>query len=163
MAVNQVDALDNYVKYFQQSPTEVEALFRDLLIGVTHFFRDPAAFQALEEQIIPHLFAGKRADAVIRVWSTGCSTGEEAYSLAILLQERMEALKQSYTVQVFATDIDSRAIATARAGIFPNSIAADIRPERLARFFTAEPGGSGYRIHKGIRDMLVFSGHDLVH
>ncbi len=162
MAVNQIDALDNYVKYLQQTPAEVEALFRDLLIGVTNFFRDPAAFQALEDQIIPQLFAGKRADAVIRVWSTGCSTGEEAYSLAILLQERMEVLKQSYTVQVFATDIDSRAIATARAGLYPASIAADLTPERLARFFTAEPGGGGYRIHKGIRDMLVFSEQDLI-
>jgi two-component system CheB/CheR fusion protein len=140
----------------------VDALFRDLLIGVTSFFRDPEAFAALEEQIIPRLFADKPAGGVIRVWSTGCSTGEEAYSLAILLQEHMESLRQRYTLQVFATDIDSRAIATARAGIFPAGIAADVSSERLARFFTAEPDGSAYRIHKGIRDLLVFSEHDLL-
>ena len=161
MAVHQIEAMDGYVKYLQQTPAEGEALFRDLLIGVTSFFRDPEAFQVLEEQIIPKLFADKPSGAVIRVWSTGCSSGEEAYSIAILLQEHMEALKQSYTVQVFATDIDNRAIATARAGLYPASITADISPERLARFFVAEPGG-GYRIHKAIRDMLVFSEQDVI-
>ncbi len=127
MAVHQIETIDNYVKYLQQTPPEVEALFRDLLIGVTNFFRDPEAFQVLEDQVIPKLFAGRSAGAAVRVWSTGCSTGEEAYSLAILLVERMEALKQSYTVQVFATDIDSRAIAAARVGLFPASIAATSR------------------------------------
>jgi len=162
MAVHQIDAIDGYVKYLQQSPAEVEALFRDMLIGVTNFFRDPMAFQALEEEVIPKLFEGKPAGAEVRVWSPGCSTGEEAYSIAILLHERMEARKQSTTVQVFATDIDSQAIATARAGLYPASIAADLSPERLARFFTAEPGGSAYRIHKGIRDMMVFSEQDVI-
>ncbi len=166
MAVHQIASIDGYVKYLQQMPVEVDALFHDLLIGVTSFFRDPEAFQALEAQVIPRLFAGKPAGGVIRVWTPGCSTGEEAYSLAILLAERQEALKQSFQVQVFATDIDSQAIATARAGLYPASIAADIAPERLARFFAAEPGGadaspSGYRIHKGIRDLLVFSEQDV--
>lgn len=162
MAVHQIEMIDGYVKYLQQTPAEVEALFRDLLIGVTNFFRDPEAFKVLEEQIIPRLFEGKPSGAVLRIWSTGCSTGEEAYSIAILLQERMEALKQSYALQVFATDIDSRAIAAARAGIYPASIATDITPERLARFFSAEPDGSSYRIHKSIRDMLVFSEQDVI-
>lgn len=162
MAVHQIEALNEYVKYLQQNPVEVEALFRDLLIGVTSFFRDPEAFKALEEQVIPKLFAGKPTGSSVRVWSTGCSTGEEAYSLAILLQEHMESLKQSFTVQLFATDIDSMAIATARAGLYPASIAADISPERLGRYFLAESDGSMYRIHKSIRDMLVFSEHDLV-
>lgn len=132
------------------------------MIGVTSFFRDPEAFRALETQVLRNLFAGKHANGVVRVWSPGCSTGEEAYSLAILLVERMEALKQSYTVQIFATDIDSQAIAAARIGLYPASIAADLSPERLARFFTAEPGGSAYRIHKGLRDMLVFSEQDVI-
>ncbi|MBX9753634.1 MAG: PAS domain-containing protein [Pseudomonadaceae bacterium] len=162
MAVHQVDTIDNYVKYLQQAPGEVEALFRDLLIGVTNFFRDPEVFQHLESEIIPSLFANKTADSSIRVWSTGCSTGEEAYSLAILLQEYREAFKPSYSVQVFATDIDSRAIATARSGVYPASIAADISVERLQRFFTLEPDGSSYRIHKNIRDMLIFSEQDLI-
>jgi two-component system CheB/CheR fusion protein len=161
MAVNQIETMDEYVKYLQQTVAEVEALFRDLLIGVTSFFRDPAAFKELEEKAIPKLFANKSAGAVIRVWSPGCSTGEEAYSLAILLQERMEGLKQNYKVQIFATDMDRLAIAKARAGFYPGGIAADISPERLARFFTAEPDGSAYRIHKGLRDMLVFSEHDV--
>ena len=162
MAVQQISAIEDYVKFLQETPPEVEALFRDLLIGVTNFFRDPEAFSVLETRVIPKLFVDKRGDAVIRVWSTGCSTGEEAYSLAILLQERMEVLRQSFPVQIFATDIDSQAIAVARAGIYPASIAADISPERLARFFVAEPGGQSYRIHKGLRDMLVFSEQDLI-
>jgi two-component system CheB/CheR fusion protein len=162
MAVHQIETTDNYVKYLQQAPAEIDALFRDLLIGVTHFFRDPSAFQALEESIIPQLFSGKPAGSVIRVWSPGCSCGEEAYSIAILLHEHMEALKQSYTLQVFATDIDSRAIAVARAGIYPKCIAANLTPERLARFFTIESDGHSYRIHKAIRDILVFSEHDVI-
>ena len=162
MAVHQIEAIDGYVKFLQQTSAEVEALFRDLLIGVTNFFRDPEAFQVLEDQVIPKLFAGKPAGAVIRVWTAGCSTGEEAYSIAILLVERIEVLKQNYTVQIFATDIDSQAIATARAGLYPASIAADISPERLARFFTAEAGGNAYRIHKNIRDLLVFSEQDVI-
>ncbi len=162
MAVHQIGPIASYLKYLQQTPAEVEALFRDLLIGVTNFFRDPEAFRVLEDDIIPKLFADKPAGSAVRVWATGCSTGEEAYSLAILLQERMEAMRQSHAVQVFATDIDSRAIAVARAGLYPASIAADISPERLARFFTAVPDGSAYRINKGLRDMLVFSEQDLI-
>jgi two-component system CheB/CheR fusion protein len=162
MAVHQVDTIETYVKYLQQTPAEIEALFRDLLIGVTNFFRDPEAFAMLEADVIPKLFAGKAPGSDVRVWCTGCSTGEEAYSLAMLLVEGMEALKQSFTLQVFATDIDSRAIAAARIGLFTASIAADISPERLARFFTLEPGGQNYSIHKGIRDLLVFSEQDVI-
>jgi len=162
MAVHQIESIDGYVKFIQQTPEEVDALFRDMLIGVTGFFRDPEAFNALEEQVIPKLFAAKRADGEIRIWAPGCSTGDEAYSLAILLAERQEALKQNFKVQVFATDIDSHAITTARAGIYPASIAADLTPERLARFFSSEPGDSAFRIHKSIRDMLVFSEQNVI-
>ncbi|WP_367847130.1 chemotaxis protein CheB [Rhodoferax sp. WC2427] len=162
MAVHQIDTLDSYVKYLQHVPVEVDALFHDLLIGVTNFFRDPEAFALLEEQVIPKVFDHKPAGSVVRAWSAGCSTGEEAYSLAILLQERLDVLKLNYKVQVFATDLDNRAIAAARAGLYPASIADDISPGRLARFFTAEPDGSAYRVHKSIRDMLVFSEHDLI-
>ena len=162
MVIHQIETIDGYVKYLQQTPAEVETLFRDLLIGVTNFFRDPEAFCALEQQAIPKIFAGKEAGATIRVWTPCCSTGEEAYSVAILLQEYMETLRQSYSVQVFATDIDSHAIATARAGIYPSSIASDISPGRLSRFFIPEPDGSAYRIHKGIRDMLIFSEQSVI-
>jgi two-component system, chemotaxis family, CheB/CheR fusion protein len=162
MAVQQIDGISGYVKFLQQTPAEIEALFRDLLIGVTHFFRDPEAFRVLEDKVIPALFAGRPAGATIRVWTPGCASGEEAYSIAILLVERMEALKTGYTVQLFATDIDAQAIANARAGLYPASIAADLSPERLARFFTPEADGSAYRIHKAIRDLLVFSDQDVI-
>ncbi|MDZ7762182.1 MAG: chemotaxis protein CheB [Desulfovermiculus sp.] len=162
MAVHQIENLDGYVKFIQQAPQEVDALFRDMLIGVTSFFRDPEAFKALQEQVIPRIFAARPADAAIRIWVPGCSTGEEAYSLAILLAEHQEALKESFKVLVFATDIDSHAIATARAGIYPASIASDLTPERLARFFSSEPGDSSFRIHKSIRDMLVFSEQNVI-
>jgi len=163
MAVHQIDAIERYLRYLQQTPAEVESLFGDMLIGVTQFFRDPEAFKALEGEAIPKMFAGRAAAGdVIRVWATGCSTGEEAYSIAMLLQEGMEAAKQSHTLQVFATDIDSRAIATARAALYPASIAADLSPERLVRFFVAQPGGSGYRVHKSLRDALVFSEQDVI-
>ncbi len=162
MAVHQILAIDDYVKYLQQTPPEVEALFRDLLIGVTSFFRDPESFEVLERLVIPKLFKGKPPGSTIRVWSSGCSTGEEAYSIAILLQEQLEKLKVNFAVQVFATDIDNRAIASARTGLFPASIAGDLSPERLARFFTAEPDGANYRVNKVIRDMLIFSEHNLI-
>lgn len=162
MAVHQIDTIGGYAKYLQQTPAEADLLFRDLLIGVTHFFRDPEAFTAFEEEVIPKLLAGKRADAAIRVWVPGCSTGEEAYSLAILLAERQESMKRTFAVQVFATDVDSQAIATARTGLYPASIAADVSPERLARYFSPEPDGGAYRIHKAIRDTLVFSEQDVI-
>ncbi|MEF2229699.1 MAG: chemotaxis protein CheB [Pseudodesulfovibrio sp.] len=162
MAVNQIDLLGEYVQYLLKNPEEVEALFRDLLIGVTNFFRDPEVFKALEEQVVPKLFAGKSRGSSIRIWSTGCSTGEEAYSLAILLQEYLDTTHQHFVVKVFATDIDSQAIATARSGLYPASIAADVTPERLARFFTAEAEGNAYRINKNLRDMLIFSEQDVI-
>jgi two-component system CheB/CheR fusion protein len=162
MAVHQIDTMDRYLKHLQRTPSEVDALFRDILIGVTSFFRDPEAFAAVAERAIPKLLDGRPPGAVVRVWSPGCSTGEEAYSLAILLAERQEATKKSFRVQVFATDIDAEAIATARAGRYPGTIAADVSSERLARFFAAEPDGSGYRIHKTIRDMVVFSEQSVI-
>jgi len=160
MAVHRIESMDSYVKFLQEAPPEVDALFRDLLIGVTNFFRDPEAFQMLEEKVIPQLFEGKPDGAEIRVWSAGCSTGEEAYSIAILLQERMEALKRRYKVQVFASDIDSFAVAKARSGLYPASIAADITHDRLARYFV--PEGGQFRVHNSIRDLVIFSEVDLI-
>ena len=162
LAVHQITGMDAYVKYLQQAPAEVEALFRDLLIGVTSFFRDPEAFKALEEKAIPQLLDDRPPASMIRAWCTACSTGDEAYSIAILLQEGMEARRQSHKVQVFATDIDSRAIATARTGVYPASIVDEVSQERLARFFTAEADGTAWRVQKSLRDMLVFSEHNAV-
>ncbi|MFA6395800.1 MAG: chemotaxis protein CheB [Sulfurimonas sp.] len=162
MTMHQLDNIEEYIKYLQISSTEVESLFRDLLIGVTNFFRDPTVFQALETKVIPKLFEGKPANSVIRAWSCGCSTGEEPYSLAILMQECIDELQTPYIVQIFATDIDTRAIATARASLYPISIAADITPQRLQKFFTLEPDGKHYRIAKKIRDMIIFSEQDVI-
>ena len=162
MAVHQIELVDEYVRFLQSTPAEVEALFRDLLIGVTRFFRDGEAFEYLEGEVIPKLLKEKPVGEPIRIWTAGCSTGEEAYSIAILLVEGMNALKRHYPVQIFATDIDSRAIAAARAGLYPASIAVDVSAERLARFFTPEADGSAYRIRKSIRDLLVFSEQDVI-
>jgi two-component system CheB/CheR fusion protein len=162
MALQHVENLDDYLRYVGQRPEELTALFRDLLVGVTAFFRDAEAFGALEEEVIPRLFEGKEPGSAIRVWVPACSTGEEAYSLAILLQERMTALRRAHTVQVFATDIDSHAIGQARAGVYAATIAADVSADRLASQFMLEPDGCAHRIRKGIRDMLVFSEQDVV-
>ena len=162
LAVHHIQDLSNYVRFLQRTPIELDALFYDLLIGVTHFFRDAQAFMDLEKHVIPKLFTDASSDKVIRVWSVGCSTGEEAYSIAILLREHMELIKKDYRVQLFATDIDKRAIATARTGRYPASIARDISEERLQRFFSLESDGSAYRIHKVIRDMLIFSEQDVI-
>jgi len=162
MALRQIELLEDYVACLSKSPDEVEALFRDLLINVTSFFRDAEAFAVVEKQVMARLLEERPAGAPLRLWVAGCSTGEEAYSLAILLAERMEALKSSHPIQLFATDIDCRAIAAARAGIYPANISVDVSPERLARFFTLDPDGSVYRINKSIRDMLIFSEHDVI-
>lgn len=162
MVVHQIERIDEYVLYLQHNPAEAQALFRDILIGVTSFFRDTEAFAALAAHVGPQLFAGKPANATIRVWVLACSTGEEAYSIAMLLQEQMALLKQHFKVQVFATDIDSHAIETARFGLYPASIAGDVSPERLTRFFTLQADGHTYRINKAIRDMLVFSEQDVI-
>ena len=162
MAVHQIERIEDYVSYLQKSRDEVDALFRDLLIGITSFFRDPEAFAALEGELGPRLLVGKTGDDVVRVWVCGCSTGEEAYSIAILIQEWLDAHRQAVRVQIFATDIDKVAIEQARTGAYPASIAADVSPERLARFFTQGTDGSYYRIQKYIRDMLIFSEQNVI-
>ena len=163
MAVHQIDKLDDYVRYLQLTAGEVDALFRDLLIGVTNFFRDTEVFEELEKNVIPKLLTGKAAGTAIRIWVPGCSTGEEAYSLAMLIKERMDEMKENFKVQIFATDIDRQSIDHARAGVYPSSIVADVSAERLAHYFYEEqPDGNTYRIHKNIRDMLIFSEHDFI-
>ena len=160
-AVHQIADVDDYVAYLQKTPGEVDLLFSDLLIGVTNFFRDREAFQVLEELALPKLLEGREAGSTIRIWSTGCSTGEEAYSLAMVVREALDARNLHLNLQVFATDIDLQAITKARAGVYPASIASDVSAERLAKFFVPEPG-AGYRIRKSIRDVLVFSEQDVV-
>jgi two-component system CheB/CheR fusion protein len=161
MAINQLERLDDYIRYLQQNTAEVEVLFHELLIGVTNFFRDPEAFKVLETQVIPPLFEDRSVDQPVRVWVPGCATGEEAYSIAILLRERISMLQRDYKVQIFATDIDSESIEKARAGIFSSGIVADISPERLKRFFIYDEEAEVYRIRKSIRDMVVFAEQNL--
>jgi two-component system, chemotaxis family, CheB/CheR fusion protein len=162
LAVHQIEGLEAYVSFMQKTPEEVDALFADLLIGVTSFFRDAEPFLALQDQIVAPLLANRPAGTTIRIWVPACSTGEEAYSIAMLFQEAMEKSKQMVNVQIFATDIDERAINVARTGLYPDSITADVSPERLSRFFIKEPDGAFYRIHKSIRDMMIFSKQDVV-
>lgn len=162
MAIHEYDNRATYAKYLSESPESIDELFQDLLIGVTSFFRDPDLFKKLEESVIPLIFANKSQRSTIRVWSAGCSTGQEAYSLAILFRERADALRKNIPIQIFATDLDSRAIDSARIGLFPLTIAAEMSQERLDRFFSLEPDGTCFRIHKNIREMLIFSSHDLL-
>ncbi len=162
MANHRIGTLTDYVRYLRANPEEVETLCGDLLIGVTRFFRDPQAFVALQEEGLPRLLDGLSPGSTFRVWVPACSTGEEAYSVAILVREHLDASRWFPRVQIFATDMDPKAIEVARAGLYPIGIADDMTPERLQRFFTLEEDGTGYRIHKNIRDLLVFSEHDLL-
>ncbi|MDW7669017.1 MAG: CheR family methyltransferase [Bacillota bacterium] len=162
LAVNKIENMDEYIKFLQHTSAEIEVLISDLLIGVTSFFRDKEAFAKLEEEIIPKLLKDRPANSTIRIWCAGCSTGEEAYSIAILFNEHIEKLKRRYNVQIFATDIDQKAVAVARSGIYPSSIIEDLTPERIERFFVLEPGNSSYRIRKSIKEMLIFSEQSII-
>ena len=159
MQVSQLERVESYIEKLRRDPAEVEALFQDLLIGVTHFFRDRAAFAALESKIIPKLFEN-HVDDQIRVWVPGCATGEEAYSIAILLREHMQKVDAAPKVQVFATDIDEKALEFARVGIYPEPIARDVGAKRLRQFFVSR--GDIYQVTKDIREMCVFSVHNLI-
>ena len=160
MQVLQTTKLEDYAERLRSEPDEVSALFRDLLIGVTDFFRDAAAFQALEAVVIPKLFEDKGSNDEVRVWVPGCSTGEEAYSIAILLREHLEKSSTPPKVQVFASDIDETAMGVARAARYPASMVKEVSSERLRRFFVHEAGT--YRIVKELRDMCMFSAHSVI-
>ena len=160
MAIHQVAKIEDYVKYLRQTPSEVDILFKDMLIGVTNFFRDPEAFDILKEKVLPGFLKNKYPESVIRIWTVGCSTGEEAYSLAILFSEAMTMVKQHFDVQIFASDIDAEAIDFARLGTYPDSIAADVTQERLNQYFNKE--GNTFKVKKQIRDMIVFAVQNVI-
>jgi two-component system, chemotaxis family, CheB/CheR fusion protein len=160
MAVNEVAGMSDYIRYLQQYPDEVDTLFTELLIGVTNFFRDPPAFDSLKERVMQRLVKGKEDGGQIRIWVPGCSTGEEAYSLAMLYEECKEESKSDAKIQIFATDIDPSSIETARSGSYPHSIAVDVSVERLKRFFSAED--NIYRVKRSVRDMVVFAVQNVV-
>lgn len=160
MQVKQIDEIDAYVDFLRADKDEAQHLFNDLLIGVTEFFRDKREFEVLETQIVPKLFEGKGTGQQVRVWVLGCATGEEAYSIGILLREHMARLDAIPQVQIFATDIDGRALAAARVGRFRTGIEADMTPARLARWFERE--GDTYCVVKELREMCIFSQHNVV-
>ncbi len=149
----------DYVKYLQGNPTEVEALYHDILINVTGFFRDPETFEALGEKVFPEITGNREPQAPIRVWVPGCSTGEEAYSVAISLVEFLGKKATNFPIQIFGTDLSDGAINKARAGRYPESIARDLSPDRLERFFVKVNGN--YQVSKSIREVCVFARHDL--
>ncbi|MEI8291972.1 MAG: chemotaxis protein CheB [Verrucomicrobiota bacterium] len=162
MGIHQLHKMPAYVRYLQENSQELDLLFKELLIGVTNFFRDPAAWEQLRKLALPELLASRASGQALRAWVPGCSTGEEAYSLAIALKEAVEQRKpkQPFTIQIFATDLDRDAIDKARQGFFPANIAADVSAERLKRFFTKEAGG--YRVRKEIRELVIFAPQNLI-
>jgi len=162
MGIHQIDRITTYVRFLQENPQELDLLFKELLIGVTSFFRDPAAWEQLKAEVIPALLKDRPPSQALRVWVPACATGEEAYSLAIVFKEALQQLKpaRNYTLQIFATDLDRDAIEKARAGIFPANIVADVSPERLSRFFIQLD--HGYQVAKSIRETVIFAPQNLI-
>ncbi|MDR3414488.1 MAG: chemotaxis protein CheB [Formivibrio sp.] len=162
MTIHQLDHISNYVHFLRENTQEIDLLFKELLIGVTRFFRDPVSWACLQERILPDLLAAYPMGAAFRAWVAGCSTGEEAYTLAIAFREVHEKLKLPgrYSLQIFATDLDPDAIAKARQGFYPANIAADVSEEHLRRYFVENDGR--YQVGKEIREMVVFAPHNLI-
>lgn len=162
MGIHQLSKIADYVRFLQANLQEIDLLFKELLIGVTHFFRDPAAWAFLQEETLPALIAAQPDGAILRAWVAGCSSGEEAYSLAIAFREVVQRSPEPgrVTLQIFATDLDADAIAVARHGLYPANIAADVSDERLSRFFSAD--GDGYRVNKVIREKVIFAPQNVI-
>ena len=162
MGIHQIDKINNYVRFLQENPKETEILFKELLIGVTSFFRDAGVWVKLKERILPELMKELPDGHTLRAWVTGCSTGEEAYSLAIVFKEAMENVKNNkhLTFQIFATDLDQDAINIARRGCFSRNIVSDVSPERLSRFFNVV--GEEYSVDSIIREMVVFAPQNVI-
>jgi two-component system CheB/CheR fusion protein len=160
MALQKLDRLDDYVRYLDKSPKEVDNLFHDLLINVTSFFRDPDMFEALKATVLPRLLEGRPPAEPLRIWVPACSSGEEAYSIAMTLVEYFGSDWMNRTIQIFAGDIDDQAIERARAGFFLENMAAHVSEERLRRYFV--PKAHGFQISKAIRDLCVFSTQDVI-
>ncbi|MGZ8222754.1 MAG: chemotaxis protein CheB [Methylobacter sp.] len=160
MALNNISDTETYARYLNEHPSEISSLFKELLINVTNFFRDPEAFIALKQDILPTLLKDKPADYVFRAWVAGCATGEEAYSVAMVLSELMDENHYAFKVQIYGTDLADNTIAIARAGFYPHNISQDVTPDRLRRFFIKEDGG--YRVKKEIREMVVFAIQNII-
>ncbi|MDD4650966.1 MAG: chemotaxis protein CheB [Methanothrix sp.] len=162
MGLHQLTLINDYIRYLQENPSEIEILSKELLIGVTRFFRDPDAWDALAEKALPELISSLPPGSLLRIWVVGCSTGEEAYSMAIVLQENLENLGRTGDIQfqIFATDTEKEAIDIARRGRFPMNIEADVSKARLERFFIEE--NATYRIHPHLRESIVFAPQNII-
>ncbi len=161
MQLRYVEELDRYLELLRHTPEEVRALADDLLVTVTSFFRDQPVFERLERDIVPYLFEGKDADDEVRVWCVGCASGEEVYSIAMLLLEKAAMLEGAAPrIHVFASDLHEKSVAVARDGFYPGNIASEVPPDRLKRFFVEESGG--YRVRKDVREIIVFTHHNLL-
>jgi two-component system CheB/CheR fusion protein len=160
LQVRGMSSLAAYAELLESDPREADTLLRDMLIGVTNFFRDRQAFDVLEKKILPDILANRRQNDPVRAWVAACSTGEEAYSLAMILCEQTASLGKSMPIQIFASDIDERAIATARAATYPSSIITDVAPERLQQHFNKED--DRYRVRKSVRDRVLFAPHNIL-
>ncbi|MER8507986.1 PAS domain-containing protein [Mesorhizobium sp. M0894] len=160
MQITQLQSITTYIERLKRDPDEVAKLFRDLLINVTSFFRDAEAFKLLEDKIIPQIFEGKNASDAVRVWVPGCATGEEVFSIGMLMRERMEKLPAPPPVQIFATDIDEPALAVARAARYPEALLHGLSPERRQRFFHSD--GESYVLGKEVRELCIFSPHSVI-
>jgi two-component system CheB/CheR fusion protein len=161
MALRRLSNLKEYLRHLEQDRDELRALHDELLITVTSFFRDPEAFESVKTAVYPAILKNRAPQDPIRIWVPGCASGEEAYSLAIALQEVQEQLGTSIPVQIFATDVSETAIEKARAGLYENGVLADVSPERLRRFFLKNERGNGYQVVKSLRDVIVFARQDL--
>ncbi len=162
MGLHQINAIAHYVRYLRENPQELDLLFKELLIGVTNFFRDPEVWEFLKTKTIPEILANPSTNKELRAWVPACSTGEEAYSLAIVFKEAFTQIqsKHQMTLQIFATDLDQDAIDKARQGFYPANIAVDVSEDRLSRFFSID--GNGYRINKEIREMVTFAPQNVI-
>ncbi|MFZ0390420.1 MAG: CheR family methyltransferase [Calditrichia bacterium] len=160
MSIHQIESMNRYLHYVQENPHEINGLFKELLISVTNFFRDPEAFQIIKDDVFPELFDDKPEGYKIRIWVPGVATGEEAYSIAMVLKEYMEENQKDFDVQIFATDIDEDSVETARAGVYPSSISQDVSESRLKQFF--EKDGNAFRINSEIREMIIFASQNLI-
>jgi len=160
MGLRRIEEPAAYLKFLRDTPEEIQALYKDMLIGVTGFFREPESFRALEEQVLPDLVTRSAGKTPLRVWVPGCATGEEPYSLAMQFVEQFQAIGKPPNFQIFATDIDTESLARARDGLYSSSIAADVTPERLHRFFI--PMDRHYQIRHEVRDAVVFAPQNLI-
>ena len=160
MSLHNIADREHYARYLKENPAEAQTLFKELLINVTSFFRDAEAFATLKQSILPQMLKDKPDDYVFRVWVAGCASGEEAYSVAMVLREWMDESHREIKVQIYATDLDDDAIAIARAAIYPPNIVQDVQPERMRRFFIKDD--AGYRVKKEIREMVVFAVQNVV-